>query len=153
MEDAVDTKPYIEYDPLIGYRYAPNTRQVLLGPGGRRYEIVINSAGIRSSREYEKKKPSCIFRILVFGDSYAAGQFVSNDQRFSELLERRIPNLEVINFALEGTGTDQQLLIYENMARLYEHDLVLLLPFLQNIRRNTAESRVGYDAKTGGRVL
>ena len=56
----------------------------------------------------------------------AAGQFTSNDQRFSELLERRVPGLEVLNLALEGTGTDQQLLIYENVGSLYEHDAVVV---------------------------
>ena len=90
MEEILDTKPYIEYDPTIGYRYTPKIRRVLPRPGGGSYEIIINSAGIRSTREYTKNKPPSTFRILVFGDSFAAGQFVSNDQRFSELLERRI---------------------------------------------------------------
>ncbi|HWN97241.1 MAG TPA: SGNH/GDSL hydrolase family protein [Methylomirabilota bacterium] len=153
MTEVLDTKPYIEHDPLIGYRYTPNTRRTLPRPGGGHYEMVINSAGIRSTREYSKQKPPGVFRILVFGDSYAAGQYVSNDQRFTELLERALPNLEVINFGLEGTGTDQQLLLYENVAREYEHDLVMVLPFLQNIRRNMVDARVAFDAKTGGCVL
>ncbi len=149
----LDTKPYVEYDPLIGHRYVPNTRRTLPRPGGGQYEMIINSAGIRSAREYVKSKPTGTFRILVFGDSYAAGQFVSNDQRFTELLERRVPNLEVINFGLEGTGTDQQLLIYENVARDYEHDLVILFPFLQNIRRNMVAARAARDPETGKEVL
>ena len=59
----------------------------------------------------------------------------------------------MINFSLEGTGTDQQLLLYENLGKQYEHDLVLLLPFLQNIRRNTVEVRAGYDPKTHATIL
>lgn len=153
MREALDTKPYIEYDAEIGYRYKPNTRQVLSKPGGGNYEIAVNPAGIRSDREYSHRKPVGIFRMLVFGDSYVAGQFVSNNQRFSELLERRNQNLEVINFGLEGTGTDQQLLLYERIGPTYEHDLVLLFPFLQNIRRNLVEAREGYDPKTGDRVV
>ena len=150
---ALDTKPYVEHDPLIGYRYVPNSRSRLPRPGGGEYEIAINSAGIRSNREYTKEKPPGVFRILVFGDSYAAGQFVSNDQRFTELLERRVPGLEVINFALEGTGTDQQLLMYENVGREYEHDVVMVFPFLQNIRRNMVEARVARDPETHEEVL
>ena len=153
VAEVVDSKPYVEHDPLIGYRYVAGVRKTLARPGGGQYEIVINSAGIRSSRNYSKQKPAGTFRILVFGDSYAAGQFVSNDQRFSEILERRVEALEVINFALEGTGTDQQLLMYENVAADYEHDLVMVFPFLQNIRRNMVQARVAYDAKTGTRVL
>lgn len=150
---ALDSKPYVEHDSNIGYRYIANTQRTLPRPGGGKYEMVINAAGIRSGREYAKEKPPGVFRILVLGDSYAAGQVVSNEQRFTELLERRVPDIEVINFALEGTGTDQQLLIYENIARHYEHDLVMVFPFLQNIRRNLVEARVARDPKTGEEVL
>ncbi|MEM7145837.1 MAG: SGNH/GDSL hydrolase family protein [Verrucomicrobiota bacterium] len=150
---ALDRKPYIRHHPTIGYEYVPNTELTLPAPGGGNYTIRINSDGIRSNRRYEEAKPSGTFRILVFGDSFAAGQYVNNEKRFSELLERRIPNLEVINFGLEGTGTDQQLLIYEEIRNTYEHDLVILLPFLQNIRRNMVESREGFDPESSAPIL
>ncbi len=153
VAEVIDTQPYVEHDPLIGHRYAPNTRLTLPRPGGGDYELIINAAGIRSTREYEKRKPQGVCRILVFGDSFAAGQFVSNDQRFSELLERRVSGLEVINFGLESTGTDQQLLLYENVGREFEHDVVMLLPFLQNIRRNLVEARIAIDPKSLQEVL
>jgi hypothetical protein len=59
----------------------------------------------------------------------------------------------VINLALEGSGTDQQLLLYEHVGLQYEHDIVLVLPFLQNIRRNMVEAREGIDPKTGRKVF
>lgn len=145
----VDTKPYVAHDPRIGYLYVPNSKMTLPVPGGGTYTIAINAAGIRSNREYSKAKPPCVKqRIIVLGDSFTAGQYVSNEHRFTEHLERRLPGTEVINFGLEGTGTDQQLLIYEHIASQYEHDLVILLPFLQNIRRNLVDAREGYDPKT-----
>jgi hypothetical protein len=150
---ALDTKPYVEHDPVVGYRYIAGARMTLPRPGGGNYELRINAAGIRSSREYDHRKPPGVFRLLILGDSYAAGQFVSNDQRFSEILERRVPGLEVINFALEGTGTDQQVLLYEQRAREFEHDVVLIFPFLQNIRRNLVAARVARDPRTGREVL
>jgi hypothetical protein len=148
-----DTKPYVQRDPLIGYRYVPNTRLTLPRPGGGKYELAINAGGIRSDREYSVTKPKGVCRIVVCGDSMAAGQFVSNAQRFSELLERRIPHLEVVNLALEGSGTDQQVLLYEHVGLQYEHDLVVLLPFLQNIRRNMAGFREAIDPSTGATIL
>src|SRR5437016_5523637 len=135
-----DAKVYIEHDPTIGYRYTPNFRRSLPRPGGGEYTLLTNAIGIRSEREYAIPKPPGVFRIVVLGDSFAAGQYVSNDQRFSEILERRLPNVQVMNFALEGTGTDQQLLIFERMAKPYDPDLVMIFPFLQNIRRNMAEA-------------
>jgi lysophospholipase L1-like esterase len=149
----VDSKPYVEHDPTIGYRYIPSTRKILPRPGGGEYTLVTNSIGIRSEREYAIPKPAGVFRIVVLGDSFAAGQFVSNDQRFTEILERRLPGVEAMNFALEGTGTDQQLLIFETMAKQFDPDLVILMPFLQNIRRNLADSRASYDPVTLKPVL
>lgn len=149
----LDIKPFIRYHPVIGYEYIPGIQQTLPRPGGGSYTITINSAGIRSCREFAKPKPVGVFRILAFGDSFAAGQYVSNEQRFSELLERRVPGLEVINFGLEGSGTDQQLLLFEDVGRHYEYDAILLLPFLQNIRRNVAEAREAVDPMTLERVL
>jgi hypothetical protein len=149
----VDAKPYIRHHPVIGYEYVPNFLATLPQPGGGRYTLRTNAAGLRSSRDYTLEKPPGTTRLLVFGDSFAAGQYVSNEQRFTELLERRNPGLEVINFGLEGTGTDQQLLLYEEVGRRYEHDAVLLMPFLQNIRRNLADAREAVDPHTHRRVL
>ena len=153
QDSLLDSKPYVEYHPAFGYSYIPNVNMELSRPGGGRYRLVINSRGIRSDREYAFKKPPGVTRIIICGDSMAAGQFTSNDQRFSELLERRVLGLEVLNLALEGTGTDQQLLIYENVGSLYEHDAVVVMPFLQNIRRNMVEARVSIDPKTLAKVL
>src|SRR5262249_18138831 len=122
-------------------------------PGGGRYHIRVNSQGIRSDREYSFEKPKDVHRIIVCGDSMAAGQFVSNAHRFSELLERRNPHLEVINLALEASGTDQQVLLYEYVGLNYEHNVVVLLPFLQNVRRNMVEAREAIDPKTGLEVM
>ena len=153
MPIVADTKPYVEPDSLIGYRYIPGTRMSLPRPGGGRYEFAVNRDGIRSDREFTTDKPPGTTRIMILGDSMAAGQFVSNSQRFSELLERRHRGLEVMNLALEGSGTDQQVLLYEHVGLRYEHDLVLLLPFLQNIRRNLASAREAIDPRTGATVL
>lgn len=151
MSTVLDTKPYVQPEPTIGYRYTPNLSLQLPRPGGGSYDFATNADGIRASHNYSFEKPEGVTRLIVLGDSYAAGQFVSNDQRFSEHMERLVPGLEVINLALEGTGTDQQALLYEQVGLRYEHDAVMILPFLQNIRRNLADARESYD--TSGRKI
>ncbi len=118
-------------------------------PDGRTYDFVVNSAGIRSNREYSYEKPPGVFRILIFGESQAAGIYQSNEYRFSELLEKRNPGLEVINFSLPGTGSDQQMLTFEHIGHNYEHDLIILIPFLMTIRRNVAWSAPRRNTITG----
>jgi carbamoyltransferase len=151
--NSFDTKPYVEHDPLIGYRYVANLSMTLPRPGGGTYRFQTNSQGLRSSRDYAFKKPPGVTRIILCGDSMSAGQFVSNEHRLSEQLERRVPDLEVINLSLEGSGTDQQLLLYENVALQYEHDVVILMPFLSNLRRNMVTAREGFDPRTGAKVM
>src|SRR5262245_27107671 len=150
---SLDNKPYIGHDPLIGHCYVPNLEMTLPRPGGGTYHFQTNSQGIRSSREYAFKKRPGATRIVLCGDSMSAGQFISNEHRMSEQLERRVPNLDVINLSLEGSGTDQQLLLYERTGLQYEHDLVILMPFLSNLRRNMVAAREAFDAKTGLKVL
>lgn len=146
---SLDTKPYVQHHPIFGHQYVPGVAMTLPRPGGGHYRISVNTQGIRADREYAVAKPPGVRRIVVCGDSMPAGQFVTNADRFSELLERRVPNLEVINLALEGSGTDQQVLLYEHLGRRFEHDAVLLLPFLQNVRRNMIEAREAIDHRTG----
>ncbi|MGB2705975.1 MAG: SGNH/GDSL hydrolase family protein [Candidatus Omnitrophota bacterium] len=146
-------KPYVTYDPIIGYRYIPNTEMQLTSPDGRKYTVKINSMGIRSDKEYSVKKPDNIFRVLVFGDSLTAGQYVNNEERFTERLEEMFPDTEFVNFGLEGTGTDQQFLIFREYASVFEYDAVLLCPFVENIRRNTARYRLTVDLKSERWIL
>ncbi len=98
-----------------------------------------NSIGMRSDREYTLKQPPGRHRALVIGDSYTMGWGVSNGERWSDYLEEEHPNLDVMNFGLSATGTDQQVLIYENMAKPFEADLFVLAPCTNNIIRNQVE--------------
>jgi hypothetical protein len=143
----------VRHHPVIGFQYIPGTRLTLPRPGGGFFELCVNSAGIRSNREYSFAKPPGVYRILAFGDSHAAGHFQSGDGSFSSLIEQRNPGVEVVNFSLGATGTDQQLLTFEEIGCEYDHDLVMLLPSLSNIRRNLVPALVGIDPVTGRTVL
>ncbi len=123
------------YHPVIGWWHLPNLDARI--PLGQTYHRVItNSVGMRSSRDYPKQKPAGRKRMIFLGDSYTAGDGVSNGQRFTDLLEQRHPNLDVLNFGLNGTGTDQQLLIYEQLACEYEVDAYVICICVENIARN-----------------
>ena len=149
----VDVKPYVQHHPVFGYAYRPGACLTLPTPAGNEYTIRVNAQGIRSDREFTHRPRPGVFRVLVVGDSVAAGQYCANHERFTEQLEAKQANLEVINLALEGTGTDQQLLIFKEAIRRFDFDLLLLCPYIENIRRNLADYRVATEIKTGRRVL
>jgi len=133
-----------EYHPLVGWWHLPNLYARV--PLGQTYHrLITNSAGMRSEREYPKSRPTGRKRVVFLGDSYTAGDGVSNGDRFTDLLEQRFPHLDALNFGLNGSGTDQQLLIYEAMAADYEADAYVLCICIENIARNLYDCFPSYD--------
>lgn len=132
-----------QYHPNFGYTFIPGIRLRIEHEGGG-YLVAVNEAGFRNNREFEREKSPGIFRILLFGDSFSAGDGVSNRYRYGDILETLIPNLEVYNLALPGSGTDQQFLIFQEYAKYIEHDLVVIGLLVENVRRVAARYRI-YD--------
>jgi len=130
----------LEYHPAIGYRFIPGIKARIDSPEGG-YLIRVNDSGFRCNHNFEKNKKNGVRRILLFGDSFTAGDGVSNSKRYGDVLEREIPNLEVYNFGLPATGTDQQYLAYKEYAVDIDHDLLIIAVFLENIRRVVSHYR------------
>ncbi len=141
-----------EYHPVIGYRFIPGVRARIRHEGGG-YLVRCNQLGFRCDHEVTREKPPGTFRILLFGDSNAAGQGVSNRFRFGDLLEKSFTGLQVLNFGLYGTGTDQQYLAYRELASELEHDLLLISPLVGAIVRNAQTHRLTQSAFDGRLAL
>ncbi len=129
-----------QYDPVLGHRYIPGLRtRVPHWNGG--YLVRVNEAGFRCDHEVAPERPAGSARALLFGDSFTAGDGVSNRDRYGDALERLVPGLQVLNFGLSGSGTDQQYLAFREVAPGLEHDLVVVGVFVENIRRNVSRYR------------
>jgi lysophospholipase L1-like esterase len=128
------TRSVMCYHPRIGFTYMPSTRHRVQGANGG-YLVRTNRAGFRSDREFETERgPGAAFRALLFGDSQTAGDGMQNPRRYSDLLESAVPGLEIYNYAVSGSGTDQQFLTYQE-HRSVVHDLVVIALYVENIRR------------------
>ncbi len=127
----------LEYHPTIGHLYVPGLT-VRMMHENHGYWLTTNQAGFRSDREYSRDKPVGVRRIALFGDSFTAGDGVQNRDRFSEVVARRFPGFEVMNFGLTHSGTDQQYLIFQE--RQFDPDIIVLCPMVENIRRNLRAS-------------
>lgn len=127
------------YHPVIGYLFVPNLKaRIATTDGG--YLIRTNAQGFRSNTDLAAIR-SVKKRVLLFGDSFTAGDGVSNGERYSDVLERSIPELEVYNFGIPGTGTDQHYLIYREIAASLERDAIIVSVLVENIRRVSAHYR------------
>jgi lysophospholipase L1-like esterase len=132
-----------EYDPDIGYRFIPHLKtRVMSADGG--YLVRTNALGFRSDREFERDDASAR-RILVFGDSFTAGDGVSNASRYSDVLETLLPPLEVHNFGLPGSGTDQHFIAYSKLAKDAPCAAVVIAVLVENIRRVVSAFRPSRD--------
>jgi carbamoyltransferase len=145
-----------EYHPVVGYRYIPQLRARIPHEGGG-YLMQVNEQGFRSDRPFVPARTPGHRRVLVFGDSFTAGDAVPNRQRYTELLETRLGNggaapVEIYNFGLSSTGTDQQYLIWREFAQGIEHDLVVIAVFVENIRRVAAQFRPHHDEQGRERI-
>jgi len=135
-----------EYHPTVAYRFIPGLKvRVEHESGG--YLIRTNSTGFRCEREFAPARAPGMRRVLVFGDSFTAGDGVSNAKRYTDVLETHLPDLEVFNFGLSGTGTDQQYLIWREYAREIEADAVVMTVCMENIRRVNSRYRPFIDDK------
>lgn len=123
-----------EYHPILGWRYIPGIKARVRHEGGG-YSVRTNASGFNCAHELTNEKPPDKFRVLVFGDSYTAGDGVSIGHRYSDLLETSFKHLEVLNFGLPGSGTDQQYLAFREFAAGIDYDLMIISPMVENIRR------------------
>jgi lysophospholipase L1-like esterase len=139
------TRSIFQYHPTYGFHFIPGVKARIPHEGGG-YLVRANAAGFRSDRDFVAPRTPGARRALLFGDSYTAGDGVSNGARYSDLLEQDVPGLEVYNYGLPGTGTDQHYLVYADVAPAIEHDLVIVAVLVENIRRVVAHYRLFEDA-------
>lgn len=125
-------KSHLNYHPRLGYTYAPNFLGRIPRKNGG-FLLRTNAAGFRSDRDFIAA-PNGQYRVLLFGDSQTAGLGVGNPQRFSDRLEALVPDLEIYNFAVDGTGTDQQYLTYLEHRQI-AHDLIVIGLFVDDVAR------------------
>ncbi|MCS6856306.1 MAG: SGNH/GDSL hydrolase family protein [Sandaracinaceae bacterium] len=140
-----------EYHPLIAYKFIPNLKVRIPHESGG-YLVQTNRMGFRSNHEFMRERNPQKKRVLVFGDSFTAGDGVSNGKRYTDIIEKLIPSLEVYNFGVSGTGSDQHYLIWREFARDTEHDVMVIAVLVENIRRIVARYRRYLDEE-GRRVL
>lgn len=130
------------HHPTIGYTFIPGVKaRVSLPNEDAAYLVRVNAQGFRCEHDFLPARAEGKSRALLFGDSFTAGDGVSNRQRYGDHLEELIPGLEVYNFGLPGTGTDQQYLAYQEYAAGLEHDLLILAVTVENIGRVASRFR------------
>ncbi len=118
-------------DQII-YRLKPN-----LDVKFKDVRVTTNSHGMRGP-ERKLEKPACHYRIALLGDSYAFGWGVQQEKIFARILENKLneqyqnkPTFEVLNFAVPGYSTFQEVAAFREYNLKFDLDAVLVF-FVEN---------------------
>ena len=87
--------------------------------------VSVNEDGHRG-RVYPLERDRDRPRVLMLGDSITFGLDVGDHATFSMLLDVARPDWDVVNRGVQGYGTDQELLLLENVGLGYSPDIVVL---------------------------
>lgn len=116
-------------NPKILFELKPGTSVVFAGQYIRipKTTISISSLGTRD-HEYPVHKPQGVYRIIILGDSVAFGWGVQMEQTFPKRLESLLASdgkYEVMNFAVPGYNTVQEVETLKSKCLAYSPDLVI----------------------------
>lgn len=132
--NSVDASSLYAYDKTLGWNLKPNTKLKDKG-------ISINSKGLRGLKEYPYNKPFGRKRIAVIGDSFVFGAEHNDNEIFPYLIDKMLPNIDVLNLGVGGYGHDQILLKLKKEGIRYAPDIVILFFAACNIDRNIVTFR------------
>lgn len=124
------------HDSELGWFAAPNSSYRYTG--AHRITVETNSLGFRDHEYGPKEKP----RIAFIGDSFLWGYDVEANQRFTERLQKEIPDWEVLNLGVSGFGPDQQLLLLRRYLNRLDPDYVFYLYCADNDRADSSTNIV-----------
>ena len=125
-------------DKILGWKFTPNFEYIQTGKFwyAREFSAKINTNSL-GFRDLERSvaKPDNIKRIVLLGDSFISAQQVPFEKTAGQILEKELNNsfknhrFEVLNFGVDGHGTGQFLLVYNNYAKKFKPDYVFTLIF------------------------
>jgi hypothetical protein len=141
----------LEFDPQTGWSKKPGfTQTKRTAEFSAHFEI--NELGLRDDPMDSPAKPAGTYRVVALGDSFTLGFSVERDQLFVDLLEQAWRSegrpIEVLNAGTEGWDTAQQAAWLEANAGPLAPDLVLLLPYENDLYWN---SQAAYQTADGPR--
>lgn len=103
--------------------------------------VHLNADGFRE-RPFTDAKPAGVYRIAVVGDSFTYGNGVRQEERYSDLLQARLPaHVEVLNFGQAGANTPEHRALVESLLRRIHPDFVLLQWYINDVEDDDSTAR------------
>ncbi|HKX46564.1 MAG TPA: DUF5989 family protein [Planctomycetota bacterium] len=140
----------LDFDSNTGWSNKPDA-SLARSNGEVTLRFETNSLGLRDD-ELPQTKPAGEYRVIAIGDSFTLGFGVDRADHFVDLLEEAWQAegrpVTVLNAGVEGWDTAQQVAWLEAHAQQLQPDLVLLLPYENDLYWN---GQTEYFTKGGAR--
>ncbi len=120
-------------DPVLGWRGSPDLK---LRFRRTDFDVLVahDADGWRIPDPTPPPDPAR--RILVLGDSFTWGFGVGQGERFTDHLQRALPDSAVVNRGINGYGTGQEFLVLQQELAAQRYDLVVLMFFFNDVADN-----------------
>ncbi|MBI2140936.1 SGNH/GDSL hydrolase family protein [Candidatus Woesearchaeota archaeon] len=153
----------VSYDDRYLYKYLPHAERVFVNPlesDGKHHLLKVNSFGFRDEEFSAEKKGKV--RIIVYGDSFIAGDFFDLNATFAKELESVLnkankdvgrAGVEVLNGGVTGYGPDQVSLRMEDEIGLFNPDAVIVSIFVGNDFGDNIRDKIYRLDASGNAVL
>ncbi len=112
------------------YRLTPDFNDMYKG-----VEVKTNNDAMRDDRNYAVEKPGGLKRIIFLGDSYTFGWGLSLEKTITKQLDSQLnkkSKVEVMNLAVPGFNTEEEVAILENAGLKYSPDIVIVMYYLND---------------------
>lgn len=119
-----------EYDANLGWKFMANNKVSINYEGEANHYVETNSLGFRDgpyllNQDNTKK-------ILVLGDSFVSNVSVKSEDVFTEVLQDRLENIEVLNFGINGYSQVQEYLQLKEWYHRINPDVIILMVYIRN---------------------
>lgn len=131
MDDSSDVKNP-NYNPFLQRR--PDSEWVCDGRTSER----MNNEGFRD-RNFVISKTTVKTRVMILGDSFTEGWMAPRMAAFPRILESELGDgCEVLNFGLANRSPLRYLALYDQIARKYQPDIVLVCLYRNDVAEDEA---------------
>lgn len=132
---------FYKFDPVLGWVNLPDTE----GQFSRlefSYPVEVNSLGLRD-RPVGPKLPGTI-RVAMLGDSFVWGVGVAYGERFTEVIEKLAPKMDVLDFGVSGYSPVQYLLQLDSVLALKPDYVIVTLCLGNDLADNVQSNPYGH---------
>jgi hypothetical protein len=128
LPQTTDYGHMIVYDSMLGWKFLSNGKGVVAHRGTMPNVIETNAWGFRDHAPSEKKKK----KVMVVGDSFVANVAIEDKEVFTEIIEDKLEEYDVLNFGVSQYGQVQEYLLLEKWINAVDPYIVVVIVYLQN---------------------